>query len=112
MGRSPSWRTPNGSAVPTSAASCASPLLAPDIVERILDGRPTAGLAQFLKPFPVEWERQREQFLCRGLAYSKEELQSSNEELQTVNRRGRSRAAGREHAVIREPVLKGTAAWR
>jgi hypothetical protein len=38
-------------------------LLAPDIVERILDGRPTAGLAQFLKPFPVEWERQREQ-LC------------------------------------------------
>ena len=35
-------------------------LLAPDIVERILDGRPTAGLAQFLKPFPVEWERQRE----------------------------------------------------
>ena len=30
-------------------------LLAPDIVERILDGRPTAGLAQFLKPFPVEW---------------------------------------------------------
>jgi hypothetical protein len=28
-------------------------LLAPDIVERILEGRPTAGLAQFLKPFPV-----------------------------------------------------------
>jgi hypothetical protein len=38
-------------------------LLAPDIVERILDGRPTAGLAPFLKPFPVEWERQRERFL-------------------------------------------------
>jgi hypothetical protein len=37
-------------------------LLAPDIVERILDGRPTAGLAQFLKPFPVEWERQRQKF--------------------------------------------------
>ena len=35
-------------------------LLAPDIVERILDGRPTAGLAEFLKPFPVEWEKQRE----------------------------------------------------
>ena len=33
-------------------------LLAPDIVERILDGRPTAGLAQFLEPFPVEWEKQ------------------------------------------------------
>jgi hypothetical protein len=35
-------------------------LLGPEIVERILDGRPTAGLAQFLEPFPVEWERQRE----------------------------------------------------
>jgi hypothetical protein len=35
-------------------------LLAPDIVERILDGRSTAGLAQFLRPFSVEWERQRE----------------------------------------------------
>jgi hypothetical protein len=42
-------------------------LLAPDIVERILDGRPAAGLAEFLKPFPVEWERQRERFLCSGL---------------------------------------------
>src|SRR5918993_3429099 len=28
-------------------------LLAPDIVERIPDGRPTGGLAQFLKPFPA-----------------------------------------------------------
>jgi hypothetical protein len=35
-------------------------LLAPDIVERFLDGRPTAGLAQFLQPFPVEWDRQRD----------------------------------------------------
>jgi hypothetical protein len=34
-------------------------LLAPEIVERILDGRHTAGLAQLLKPFPVEWEQQR-----------------------------------------------------
>jgi hypothetical protein len=40
-------------------------LLAPDIIERILDGRPTAGLAEFLKPFAVEWEKQREQFLTR-----------------------------------------------
>jgi hypothetical protein len=40
-------------------------LLAPDIVERILVGRPTAGLAQFLKPFPIEWERQRRKF-CRA----------------------------------------------
>ena len=38
-------------------------LLAPDIVERILDGRPTAALSNFLTPFPVEWERQREWFL-------------------------------------------------
>jgi hypothetical protein len=37
-------------------------LLAPDIVEGILDGRLTAGLAQFLKPFPAEWERQRQKF--------------------------------------------------
>src|SRR5918995_3852420 len=33
-------------------------LLAPEIVERILDGRPTAGLAQLMKPFEAEWERQ------------------------------------------------------
>ena len=33
-------------------------LLAPDIVERVLDGRPTAGLAQFLAPFPVERGKQ------------------------------------------------------
>ena len=37
-------------------------LLAPDIVERILDGRPTAGLPPLLRPFPVDWERQRERF--------------------------------------------------
>jgi hypothetical protein len=42
-------------------------LLAPDIVERILDGWPTAGLAQLLKPFPVEWEKQGYQLLCGGL---------------------------------------------
>jgi hypothetical protein len=41
-------------------------LLAPEIVERILDGRPTAGLAQFSKPFPLEWEQQREQFTPSG----------------------------------------------
>ena len=41
-------------------------LLAPDIVERILDGPPTAGLAQFLKSFPVEWARQRERFTPSG----------------------------------------------
>ena len=35
-------------------------VLAPDITERILDGRPTADFAQLMKPFPAEWERQRE----------------------------------------------------
>jgi hypothetical protein len=40
-------------------------LLAPDIVERIFDGRPTSALAQFLKPFPIEWEQQRQKF-CRA----------------------------------------------
>ena len=38
-------------------------LLAPDIVERVMDGRPTAGLAQFLKQFPVAWEGQRKDLL-------------------------------------------------
>jgi hypothetical protein len=37
-------------------------LLAPDIVERILDGCPTPQLAELMQPFPVVWERQREQF--------------------------------------------------
>jgi hypothetical protein len=35
-------------------------LLAPDIMERILDGRPTADFAQLMKRFPVAWERHRE----------------------------------------------------
>jgi len=36
-------------------------LLAPDIVEMILDGRqpPEMTLAALLEPFPVEWEGQR-----------------------------------------------------
>jgi hypothetical protein len=42
-------------------------LLAPDIIERILDGRPTAGLAQFLKPFPTMWQKQRQEFCCAQL---------------------------------------------
>jgi hypothetical protein len=36
--------------------------LAPDIIEGAMDGGPTAGLARLVKPFPVEWERQRELF--------------------------------------------------
>jgi hypothetical protein len=36
-------------------------LLAPDIIEAILDGRQpvTFGLATLLKPFPIEWDQQR-----------------------------------------------------
>jgi hypothetical protein len=37
-------------------------LLAPEIVERILDGRPAPSLPQLLKPFPVEWDKQKAQF--------------------------------------------------
>jgi hypothetical protein len=38
-------------------------LLAPDIVELILGGHRARELAQLMQPFPVEWERQRDQ-LC------------------------------------------------
>ena len=36
-------------------------LLTPDIVESILDGRrpPTLTLGRLMKPYPLEWERQR-----------------------------------------------------
>ena len=39
-------------------------LLAPDIVEAILDGRqgPEATLATLLEPFPIEWDRQKARF--------------------------------------------------
>ena len=40
-------------------------LLAPDIVEAVLDGRqaPELTMARLMKPFPVEWENQRARFL-------------------------------------------------
>jgi hypothetical protein len=38
-------------------------LLAPDVVEHILERHRAPQLAQLMRPFPVEWERQREQ-LC------------------------------------------------
>jgi hypothetical protein len=37
-------------------------LLAPDIVERILDGRPAPQLAELTQPFPMAWEQQRSHF--------------------------------------------------
>jgi hypothetical protein len=38
-------------------------LLAPDIVERLLDGRPVPNLPQLLEPFPVESETQPQRLL-------------------------------------------------
>ena len=40
-------------------------LLAPDIVEAIVDGRqpPALALARLMKPFPAAWEEQRAMFL-------------------------------------------------
>ena len=42
-------------------------LLAPDIVEAILDGRqgPDMTLAQMLEPFPASWEEQKDMFAGR-----------------------------------------------
>jgi citrate lyase beta subunit len=42
-------------------------LLAPDIVEAILDGRQPDGitLPKMMKPFPVEWKEQREEAALR-----------------------------------------------
>lgn len=39
-------------------------LLAPDIVEAILDGKegPEVTLAKLLEPFPIDWRQQREHF--------------------------------------------------
>ncbi|HJP55381.1 MAG: hypothetical protein QF511_03255 [Rhodospirillales bacterium] len=43
-------------------------LLAPDIVQAILDGRQPKGLAlaDLMEPFPVEWERQKERWGSLG----------------------------------------------
>ena len=43
-------------------------LLAPDIVEAILEGKQPAAvtLKKLMEPFPVEWERQREVLVERG----------------------------------------------
>jgi hypothetical protein len=39
-------------------------LLAPDIIERIVDGRNLPGVSELLTPFPIEWEQQRSVLLC------------------------------------------------
>jgi hypothetical protein len=44
-------------------------LLAPDVVEAILNGRLSdVGLSAFLKPFPLEWPSQRRTWLCARYA--------------------------------------------
>ena len=42
-------------------------LLAPDIIDAILDGKqgPEVTLAQVLEPFPLTWQHQALHFLCR-----------------------------------------------
>lgn len=47
-------------------------LLAPGIVEAVLDGRQPTGLQldDLLKPFPVEWEPQRQSFGCRSVRHA------------------------------------------
>lgn len=49
-------------------------LLAPDIIEAILNGRQEAevALAQLLEPFPIIWQHQAPYFLCRGKTASRE----------------------------------------
>jgi hypothetical protein len=39
-------------------------LVAPDIIERIVDGRNLPGLSELLTPLPIEWEQQRSVLLC------------------------------------------------
>jgi hypothetical protein len=39
-------------------------LLAPDIIERIVDRRNLPGLSELLTPFPIEWGQQRLVLLC------------------------------------------------
>jgi hypothetical protein len=39
-------------------------LLAPDIVEGLMDGCEPPGLAELLTPFPMEWEKQRDDLLA------------------------------------------------
>jgi hypothetical protein len=41
--------------------------LAPEIAERILEARSAPGLPQLLKPFSLEWEKQKERVLLIGL---------------------------------------------
>ena len=59
--RSESWRKRSGFSLSYVSRILRLTLLAPDIVERILDGCPALRLAELMQPFPVSWER-RAQF--------------------------------------------------
>jgi hypothetical protein len=58
-------------------------LLAPDIVERILDGRPTASLPRFLQPFPADWEKQPSPDLIEDTARQLERMTGRSKEVCT-----------------------------
>jgi hypothetical protein len=53
-------------------------LLAPNIVEQILDGRRTAPLARFLQPFPAGWEKQSSPDLIEDTARQLERMTGHN----------------------------------
>ena len=65
MRRWRTWPGPRASHRPTSAGILRLTLLAPEIVEAILDGRQPAELQldDLLETFPLDWERQ-----CNALA--------------------------------------------
>src|SRR3954447_15315514 len=52
-------------------------LLAPDIVEAILDGRASAelGLSRLMQPFPLEWDEQRQSLAMPVAAKSTNHMQ-------------------------------------
>jgi hypothetical protein len=58
-------------------------LLAPDIVEQILNGWPTAPLARFLQPFPADWEKQSSPDLIEDTARQLERMTGRSKEVCT-----------------------------
>ena len=76
-------------------------LLAPDIVEAILDGRqPDLALPALLKPFPDDWERQRD----RGSAPSRSDDPAARD--RPRRRTGRERAAGAVAAELPPALIE------
>jgi hypothetical protein len=71
-------------------------LLAPDIVERIIDGRQAASLQlnRLLRPFPVGWEQQRRELGCNARHARKDRTSvSAKLSVKNGNFRGRYQAA-------------------